>query len=91
MSKGEARQLYFPTPPPQTDDVAEVLAWAHREMMTISAVLEAALAREVEFLSVAPAKPREGMIRGADGVNWNPGAGGKGVYAYYSGTWNRLG
>ena len=38
----------------------------------------------------APAKVINGMIALADGANWNPGAG-AGVYAYYGGTWNKLG
>lgn len=37
-----------------------------------------------------PNKTREWMIVAADGTNWNPGAG-RGVYAYYSGAWNKLG
>ena len=88
MAKGEARGLYVPEFTTSTDP-QELAAWAYREFMRLSLVIEAAIAREVEFLNVAPAKPREGMIRGADGTNWNPG-GGKGVYAYYSSTWNKL-
>lgn len=37
----------------------------------------------------APAKPREGMVRYANGVGWNPGSG-AGLYQYISGTWNKL-
>jgi hypothetical protein len=36
-------------------------------------------------------KPRDGDMRYADGVDWNPGSGGEGFYAYYNNTWNRLG
>ena len=39
-----------------------------------------------------PAKPRDGDIRYADGVNWNPGSG-QGIYAYIDdGTpsWEKL-
>ena len=36
-------------------------------------------------------KPRDGDMRYADGVDWNPGSGGEGLYAYYNNTWNRLG
>lgn len=35
---------------------------------------------------VAPAKPREGMLRQADGTNWNPGSG-AGIYRYTGGAW----
>lgn len=47
---------------------------------------------EASFLVVTyvePSKPRETMIRFADGVEWNPGAG-RGLYQYVSGTWTKL-
>lgn len=37
----------------------------------------------------APEKPREGMIRFADGTNWNPGSG-RGLYQYVSTAWVKL-
>lgn len=52
-------------------------------------ILETGPCRKVDFLDVAPTKPREGMIYGADGTNWNPGTG-KGIYAYYGGAWVKL-
>ncbi len=39
---------------------------------------------------VAPAKPRDGMVVLADGVNFNPGSGG-GYYGYRAGAWRFLG
>ena len=77
---------YIPESPPNDGKINE---WLFRELNRIAAVILTATVREVEFLNVAPVKPREGMIRGADGTNWNPGAG-KGVYAYYGGVWNKL-
>jgi hypothetical protein len=71
-------------------DPDELVAWVSRELRKVQAALETGLMRHVEFLNVEPAKPREGMIRGADGTNWDPG-GGTGVYAYYDSTWNKLG
>jgi len=41
------------------------------------------------FYSV-PDKLLEGMIVLADGASWNPGSG-AGVYAYYAGSWKKLG
>jgi hypothetical protein len=38
---------------------------------------------------VAPDRPREGMLRFADGSDWNPGAG-RGYYQYVSGVWSKL-
>jgi len=38
----------------------------------------------------APAKPRDGTLVMADGVQWNPGSGG-GVYCFRAGAWRFLG
>jgi hypothetical protein len=46
-------------------------------------------ARTLEFLHVAPEKPRLGQIVGADGTDWDPGSG-QGIYCYYNSTWNHL-
>jgi hypothetical protein len=37
----------------------------------------------------APDKPREGMIRFADGTTWDPGSG-RGLYQYVSSAWVKL-
>ena len=79
---------YIPDPSLANPSVLELNEWLARELARIREAIETA--RDVEFQNVAPAKPREGMIAAADGTNWNPGAG-KGVYAYYSGAWNKLG
>lgn len=36
----------------------------------------------------APEKPRDYMIRIADGTNWNPLSMGAGMYQYYNGAWH---
>lgn len=95
MAKGDPSGRYYPDPFLSSGDdplrrSEDVAGYVQREFMKLSASLELALAGHVEFLNVAPARPREGDIAGADGTNWNPG-GGKGVYAYYSGAWNKLG
>lgn len=77
----------FSAKPEKLDDLWTYL---QDELASIGAELSLGTMRNVEFLAVAPKKPREGMIRGADGVNWNPGSG-KGVYAYYSSAWHLLG
>lgn len=89
MARGDSFGLYTPTPI-ESDDPAELRRWIREELSRIAAVFDIALARNVEFLNAAPAKPREGMITGADGTNWNPGSG-KGVYVYYSSAWHLLG
>lgn len=40
--------------------------------------------------SVAPAKPRAGLLVEADGTNWNPGSG-AGLYVYRAGAWVFIG
>ena len=37
-----------------------------------------------------PARRTEGMVAFADGTNWNPTAGGAGLYEYRGGAWNKL-
>lgn len=41
-------------------------------------------------LDTAPTKPREGRVVYADGASWDPGSG-EGIYAYYAGSWKKLG
>ena len=89
MAKGDPGGLYQPEPF-SGNDAPELVEWLLRELNRVSATFELALARSVEFLNVAPDRPREGMICGADGTNWNPGSG-KGVYAYYGGAWHFVG
>ena len=43
----------------------------------------------LEETNTAPAKPRDGDIRYADGSNWNPGAG-VGIYWCDGSSWNKL-
>jgi len=80
--------MYQPNTPPE--NVNDLQRYLQEELSLIAAAVQTGLLREVEFLHVAPTRPREGMVRGADGTDWNPG-GGKGVYVYYSSTWNKLG
>lgn len=77
------------TPNPTPLDVKEIPRFIAEELQRISLTMYDAPARAIQFLNVAPAKPREGMLVGADGTNWNPGAG-KGVYCYYGGAWTKL-
>lgn len=87
--------FFVPEDPPRVGDKVDVefihrfTEWLMREHLRLSIALEQAPVRQVEFLNAAPEKPREGMIRGADGTNWNPG-GGQGIYAYYGGAWVKL-
>ena len=82
--------VYQPDPIGPDASLPELISFVQRENARIAAALVAKLDKGVEFLSVQPAKRFEGLTVGADGTNWNPG-GGKGVYTYYSGAWNKLG
>ena len=77
---------YAPDPPPHEVSTDYIL----RELLRISAQFDLIIqGRFLEILSVAPAKPREGMLAIADGTNWNPGSG-KGLYEYVTGAWRKL-
>lgn len=87
--------LYIPEPPFIPEDstpetMERFIEWLMRELFRVSLTFEQGVVRHVEFLNVAPERPRDGMTVGADGTNWNPGSG-QGVYTYYNATWNKLG
>ena len=77
---------YAPDLPPHEVSTEYIL----RELLRISAQFDLIIqGRFLEILSVAPAKPRDGMLALADGTNWNPGSG-KGMYVYLTGVWTKL-
>jgi len=60
------------------------------ELGYISTAIEQQALGFIDVTNVAPEKPRQGMIRYADGSNWNP-SGGEGIYYFNSaGTWVKL-
>lgn len=82
--------LYTPDSVSDVSTVPEVLAYVRRELDKVRSSFTMVLPNKIEFRTAAPGKVFEGLTVGADGTNWNPG-GGKGVYTYYSGAWNKLG
>lgn len=90
MAKGDPSGIYRPEAFDVSDNLKDVSAYLARELERIAAAIDFALARNIEFRNVAPDRPREGYLYGADGTNWNPGSG-QGVYAYYNGAWHFLG
>ena len=79
--------MYIPLQPPVASQTTD---YVFQEFLRISE--ELSLIREgrgLDPLTVAPKKPREGMIVIADGTNWDPGSG-KGAYEYKSGAWVKL-
>lgn len=72
-------------------DPKDLPQWLDQELRN----LEQAQQAPVSFLALSelhkePAKLIVGMTVLADGTDWNPGAG-QGVYAYYAGSWKKLG
>lgn len=78
---------YSPLPPPH-DPQDPLVSYVYSELRQLSLKLGQAVV--FTPLHVAPTKAQEGEVQFADGTDWNPGAG-KGLYVYYSSTWNKLG
>lgn len=78
---------YRPNPVP-TDVNNSLVSYVYRELVELSLKLRQPLIFDER--TVAISKPVEGQVEFADGTSWNPG-GGKGLYIYYSATWNKLG
>lgn len=82
---------YIPKTPPvrrpkSFEDVADALQYMERELESISRNFSETTELELRTVSVAPFRPRAGMIVDADGVNWNPGSG-AGLYVFRGGVW----
>lgn len=80
--------FYVPGDPPSNAD--EMQRFLRDETQKISSVIALLAAGHLDKVNAAPAKPREGDIRFADGTNWNPGSG-EGAYIYRSAAWHFLG
>lgn len=78
---------YAPAEPPDNSDMARYL---REELFKISTAITLLAGGYAPVTNVAPTKPRNGMVKLADGVNWNPGAG-QGYYGYYGAAWHLLG
>lgn len=63
-----------------------------RELQKIAAVSQIALAREVEVMHEEPVRPRQGMVRAADGSDWDPCSTAAPCVVWYDGAaWQLLG
>ena len=84
-------EILFSAEPLSTPVEQEYLVgYLQRQFQSIQSSFQLGFAQNLKFFHAEPEKPHEGLLVGADGTNWNPGAG-EGVYCYYAGTWNRLG
>lgn len=82
--------MYVPGNPPSNP--ADLGRWLREELERLAGALQAPSQLMALEISHAPPQrlPADRVtLAFADGTNWNPGAG-AGVYAYYSGTWNKL-
>lgn len=82
--------LYEPDVPSGIDSIPALIEFMVRENRRIALTLALTVENPLTERHTPPAKLREFLIVAADGTDWNPGSG-KGVYAYYSGAWNKLG
>ena len=65
-------------------------SWWRQELDRIKQAMDLQDLAMLARLHAEPVRPRSGMVVFADGTDWNPGTG-EGIYAYYNGTWNKLG
>lgn len=72
------------------DNAADIAVFLRAELARIQGALSVLADGQLDVTTVAPAKPREGMIRFADGTLFNPGSG-SGFYGYRAGAWRFLG
>lgn len=80
---------FAPESPPLGIDPA-LGAYLGRLEQRIQAAIEGI--HVLEKRHVEPSRLLEGSIEYADGTNWQPsGTAEEGIYAYYGGTWKKLG
>lgn len=80
--------LYTPAAPPQNTE--QLPAYLEAELQRVSIAIRQIALGYFPKTHVEPDKPRDGMVRYADGTNWNPGGGGAGIYWYNGSTWTKL-
>ena len=75
---------YRPEVPPKSPGLLP--EYLERELRRFSEAFETTRLGFLPQVVEAPSRPSEGMIRYADGVNWDPGDG-EGPYMYINGEW----
>ncbi len=81
--------VYYPSRPASITDLESLWRYIDEELNHISREFGEMSTVELRASNAEPAKPREGMLVYADGVNWDPGSG-TGVYVYSGGAWVKL-
>ncbi len=85
---GGSIRRYQPGPVP--DDAKQLQPFLRDQLEQVAGSLNTLADGQLDASTAAPSKPRSGMIRYADGTDWNPGSG-EGFYGYYGGAWHFLG
>lgn len=88
MAKGDPSSDYVPHRL-HAESVEELARNIESELHRVAAAFALGVMRSTEFLHAEPDKPREGMVAGADGTDWDPGSG-QGIYVYFAGAWQVL-
>lgn len=78
---------YTPEDPPA--DLIGLQRYLRERDIRISAAIAALAAGHLDKQTVAPAKPRDGDIRYANGTTWAPGVG-AGIYWFDGTSWTKL-
>jgi hypothetical protein len=78
---------YFPYRPPEKYSQEYI----ENELRRIGAVLDTFGNLQSPVFNAEPDRPRDGMIRYADGTNWDPTGDGEGYYGYWAGAWHFFG
>ena len=85
MAHGDYMVGYLHETPPK--DPAQLPAYLDRELRRISIAIEIMRNGLIfEKIHAEPSKKHDGMVKYADGTNWNPGSG-AGFYYYKVTTW----
>ena len=83
-------QVFRYVPGQVPDNASDIPRFLRNELEQIRQTISLVQDGQIDVTTVAPTKPRDGMIRRAGSTGWNPGAG-EGVYCYYAAAWNKLG
>lgn len=81
--------FYSPGDPSAITTLPDLVRFVRDENLKLSAAITALALGHIDVSHVAPAKPRDGDIRYADGTNWDPGSG-KGLYIHNGTVWTRI-
>lgn len=82
--------LYSAGDPTGISNLGDLIKFVRDQGIKTETAIRALAAGHLDRINVPPTKPRDGDVRYADGVDWNPG-GGRGFYYYDGATWNQLG